>query len=306
MKETISYYYNLDVYGVEEKNSKYHFNVENKDYFFVPFYGNESDINDVLEIYNLLTSNGMVPHKICININNSFLTKVDECNYVLLETDKTNEKFDIISIKDFAKNNVIITDQSHLIRSNWIDLWSKKIDYFEYQIKELALDKEIVKNSCGYYIGLAENAISYVDNTIKLYERFQSSLVLSHRRIYYPNYKINFLNPLTLIYDYKVRDPAEYLKSLFFESSIDDAVFELKIYLSSEKMNIFDYHMLYARLLYPSYYFDVYDNVMNKGKKEDDLVKIISKSQEYELFLKKAYLEISKYAKIDRVDWLIY
>ena len=63
--------------------------------------------------------------------------------------------------------------------------------------------------------------------------------------------------------------------------------------------------MLYARLLYPSYYFDIYEEVMNKERNEEDLVSIIKKSSAYEIFLKEAYLEITKYAPIEKIDWLI-
>ena len=42
-------------------------------------------------------------------------------------------------------------------------------------------------------------------------------------------------------------------------------------------------------------------------KKEDfnSLIPIINKVSDYELFLKKAYLEISKYTNLERVDWLL-
>ena len=63
--------------------------------------------------------------------------------------------------------------------------------------------------------------------------------------------------------------------------------------------------MFFARLLYPSYYFDVYEEVMNKDRNEEDLVDIIKKCNSYEDFLKEAYLEISKYASIEKIDWLI-
>ena len=63
--------------------------------------------------------------------------------------------------------------------------------------------------------------------------------------------------------------------------------------------------MLYARLLYPTYYFDVYESVMNKNGDEEQLVNIIKKCDSYEEFLKKTYLEISKYAKIDKIEWII-
>jgi len=63
--------------------------------------------------------------------------------------------------------------------------------------------------------------------------------------------------------------------------------------------------MLYARLIYPTYYFDIYEDIMSGKKDEDDLIPIIDKVDDYEMFLKNAYYEISKYAPIDRIEWLL-
>ena len=70
-------------------------------------------------------------------------------------------------------------------------------------------------------------------------------------------------------------------------------------------MNVYEYQMLFARLLYPTYYFDLYESIMNKDTDEEELVKVIKRVDEFELFLKKTYLEISKYAKIEKIDFLI-
>ena len=91
----------------------------------------------------------------------------------------------------------------------------KKWIIFEYQVRELGLDKKVIQESFSYYLGLAENAISYVNNTTLKYNSFNSKVTLSHRRIFYPNFKINFLNPLSFIFDLEVRDIAEYLKAMF-------------------------------------------------------------------------------------------
>ena len=56
--------------------------------------------------------------------------------------------------------------------------------------------------------------------------------------------------------------------------------------------------MLYARLLYPSYYFDLYEKIMNNEVEEDALIDIISLVTEYEIFLKKVYVLISKYSSL--------
>ena len=63
--------------------------------------------------------------------------------------------------------------------------------------------------------------------------------------------------------------------------------------------------MFFARLLYPSYYFDIYEKIMNNEESEEKLIKYIEKSKNYELFLQKVYLEIIKYAPIERIEWLM-
>ena len=63
--------------------------------------------------------------------------------------------------------------------------------------------------------------------------------------------------------------------------------------------------MLFARLLYPSYYFDLYDAIMNHDESEENLMLIIDKVDNFEMFLKGAYVEISKYAPLDKINWLI-
>ena len=46
-------------------------------------------------------------------------------------------------------------------------------------------------------------------------------------------------------------------------------------------------------------------NYSNKNVNEEELVKIVKRSNDYEKFLKKTYLEISKYVRLDKIDWII-
>lgn len=217
-----------------------------------------------------------------------------------------SETYDIIDIVNIASKLRLNNQNSKLYRNNWGNLWMKKIDYFEYQIRELGLNKQVIKDSFSYYVGLAENAISYVNNTTMKYPIHNALIVLSHRRIFYPNYKLNFMNPLSFVFDLEVRDVAEYLKAMFFGGEEDEEVLEdLRLYLKLRNLSIYEASMLYARLLYPSYYFDIYENVMNKDQDEEDLLSVIKKCDNFEIFLKEAYLEISKYAPIEKIDWLI-
>lgn len=306
MKETLEYYYNLDIDNLEELDGKYHFKIENQDFFFVFYNRGLEELEDIIGVCNEMFLKGINVHEVIRNRDNSFLTKVNEYNYILFKVNNLSEEYDIFDMVNISNKLVLNNNKSSLYRNNWSSLWSDKIDFFEFQVRELGVEKNVVKSSFSYYVGLAENAISYVNNAILKYGGVSSGrIVLSHRRVFYPNYKLNYMNPLSFVFDLEVRDVAEYLKSMFFKKDIEYCLDELKSYLSIRKLNIYEYHMFYARLLYPSYYFDVYDSVMNKNVNEEELVKIVKRSNDYEKFLKKTYLEISKYVRLDKIDWII-
>lgn len=305
MKETLEYYYGLDIENIEELDGKYHIKQENQDYFFVFYNRGIEELEDIINVSNEMVKKGINVHKIFINRNNSFLTKVGEYNYILFAVSNLNEEYDIFDMVKISEKLVLNNNKSNLYRNNWGNLWSEKIDYFEYQVRELSIEKDVVKNSFSYYVGMAENAISYVNNTNMKYGGDAYRIVLSHRRVFYPNYKLNYLNPLSFVFDLEVRDIAEYLKAMFFKKDVGFCLDELFSYLKIRHLSLYEYQMLYARLLYPTYYFDVYESVMNKNGDEEELVNIIKKCDSYEEFLKKAYLEISKYAKIDKIEWII-
>ena len=305
MKETLEYYYGLDIENIEELDGKYHIKQENQDYFFVFYNRGIEELEDIINVSNEMIKKGINVHKILVNRNNSFLTKVGEYNYILFAVSNLSEEYDIFDMVKISEKLVLNNNKSNLYRNNWGTLWSEKIDYFEYQVRELSIEKDVVKNSFSYYIGMAENAISYVNNTNMKYGRDAYQIVLSHRRVFYPNYKLNYLNPLSFVFDLEVRDIAEYLKAMFFKKDVGFCLDELSSYLKIRHLSLYEYQMLYARLLYPTYYFDVYESVMNKNGDEEELVNIIKKCDSYEEFLKKAYLEISKYAKIDKIEWII-
>lgn len=305
MKEIINYYYNFDCLEILENKNYTSFNYKGDNYYFVFFNRDEDELKDIISICNELRLKDFKVHTIISNRFNSYITKVGENNYLLIKLNIKSNKLinfmDVIYNQNLLKLNKM---NSKLYRNNWGDLWSKKIDYFEYQIKELGKDKLVVLDSFSYYIGLAENAISYVNKINKVIKVSDNDIItLSHRRIFSPNIALNYYNPLSFIFDLEVRDIAEYLKGGFFNE--EDSLLDLKTYLKTKNLTSYSYHMLYARLLYPSYYFDIYENIMNNNVNENELLKVINKVDDYEIFLKDAYEEISKYTKLERVDWII-
>ena len=142
--------------------------------------------------------------------------------------------------------------------------------------------------------------VSIKNYQISIYE----NITLQRKRILFPNIQLNYFNPLNYIIDIEVRDVASYFKSLFFKAK-EELWIEIHAYFKRKRLSIYGYQLLYARLLYPSYYFDVYENVMEGKTSEDELLKIINETVNYEKFLRKMYFEMTKYAPIEKVDWII-
>ncbi len=305
MKDMINYFYNLNIESVEDWDNIFTFKWNKEEFYFVPLNRTERELIDLVQISKELKNRGLECHDMILNKFGKLITNVYEANYILLKPiGNTKEEFEI---KDMIKINnflILTPNKSNLYRNSWSKLWSDKIDYFEYQIHELGKDKEIILDSFSYYIGLGENAISYVNSTNKKYQKTSLDYIcLSHRRIKYPNYKLNYLNPLSFIFDLEVRDIAEYIKSAFFEGA--DALSYLKETLKISRFTTYSLELLYARLLYPSYYFDVYESIMNNKEEEEKLIPIIEKADDYEDFLKDAYTEMNKYAPIEGIAWIL-
>ena len=305
MKEIINYYYNFDIIQIEEYNTYATFKYLGEDFYFVFFNRTEEELKDLVTLTAELKLKGIRCHDIIMNRLGNVLTKVGDNYYILLKLNANkNEEINFITLCEYIDKLKLNSTNSKLYRNNWGELWSKKIDYFEYQIKELGKDKSIILDSFSYYIGLAENAISYVNKINRVIGISENdNIVLSHRRVFYPNTNLNYLNPLSFIFDLEVRDIAGYLKIEFFNG--EDSLLDLITYLKIKKLTQYSYHMLYARLLYPSYYFDIYEDIMNNGADEEKLIPIIKKVDDYEIFLKEAYYEISKYTNLERIDWLL-
>lgn len=305
MKDMINYYYNFNIESVEDWDTIYTFEWQKENFCFVPLKRSERELMDLIEVSKELKIRGIECHDLILNKFGKLITNIYEANYILIKPiGDIYEEYDLPKMLKMNNTLILNPNKSNLYRNSWAKLWSDKIDYFEYQVHELGKGKEIILDSFSYYVGLGENAISYLNNTNRKYKKTGLDRVcLSHRRIKYPNYKLNYLNPLSFIFDLEVRDIAEYIKSAFFEG--ENALSYLKESLAITRFSIYSLELLYARLLYPSYYFDIYEKIMNEEEEEEKLISIIEASDDYEEFLKSAYIEINKYAPIEGISWIL-
>ena len=110
-------------------------------------------------------------------------------------------------------------------------------------------------------------------------------------------------DPLNIIFDYRVRDDAEYVKNSFFNNNYN--IFnELVLYLNREHLSLMEVKLLISRLLYPSFYFDMYEDILIDNKEEKILIDIISRLDDYEDYLARVIIFLRINYEIEEVFWL--
>lgn len=287
IKKYIEFFYNLKNISVIKKNSCYHFAYDHHEYLF---FSQERNIKELMEVFSITNQDDNYDN-IIKNKYNDIVSIINNKSYILVKKSKKVNLLETILQSKQLNNNY--SYNLSINRSNWSYLWSKKIDYIEYQMIHIIDKYDIIRDSIWYYIGMAEVAISYIYNT-----PYESQLVISHKRIITDDLN----NPLNIIVDNKSRDVAEYLKYIFLCDSYDYRQIYKLFNNLNEEFNF--YKLLYGRMFFPTFYFDIYDSIINAGKGYTSIKKIINRSQEYEDYLKNIYKIIINFANIDKVDWL--
>ena len=293
MTNFIQYFYNIKIDNIYDNKKFYCFYYNN--YLYRLYIYDEN--NNLDFIYNLCNnlSNITLISIIIKNKFNQIITNYNNINYVLI-------KFFANVNKNITLEEITYLDNSYNtsnIKNNWGLLWSNKIDYLEQFILENGKKYPLIVDSFNYYVGMAENAISY-------YNEIDTSLIksfISHKKIRI-NDKIDVIyNPLNIILDYRVRDIAEYIKISFFNNN-KNIYNELNNYLRKSYLSINEVMLLIARLLYPSFYFELYEDILIDNKDEKIIQDYISNTNEYEEYLSNIIKYFRNIYDIPTVDWL--
>lgn len=292
MKNKIMLYYEFDEIELSIIDGGYYFRYNQHLYSFEKIYY----VNNLKLILNILDRIGYrKSFKLMANIYNEYFTNIDGFWYGLFLHDINTSSIlqEILNLPLLPLNIV-----SKVSLVSWDSLWISKIDYYEYQKRHILNVYPLIEESFNYYIGLAENAIAYVKYNAVFQNNGYQKLYLCHKRISHTN----FFHPLNMTIDYYSRDVAEYIKFLFFSNKYQD--FSFCTFFRSLNFSYNDFILFYARLLFPSYYFDVYDNIINKTSDEDKLRPILRRIDEYNEFLCYIYDQICLIVKIPSVLWL--
>ena len=295
MRNFLIFYYNIDIDNIEKINDDSSSFYLNYDKYYI--YKLLRPKEEVEEIYSLLSNIKNNYNIILTNKDNRIISEWDKNFYILVKN--INVIHDEINLVDIIKSQKSVTSTKLLNRNNWKELWSSKVDYLEYQVSERASSKKIIIKSFSYFVGMAENAIQFLNNLVPSDE----NVFISHKRIEYPNYKVDYYNPLNIVIDFRVRDIAEYIKTYYIHN------YDKKLLIDEIKriVNYLTYNeiiMLYARLLYPSNYFDLIVKIMDEDLDDNILVEYISNAKEYESFLNEIYIILNNKIPIKKIDWI--
>ncbi len=293
MEEIVKNYYNLE--GIFTKISEDLYLIYSNDtyYYFMKCLRNEEELNDIGKICLELKNIGIRLDEIILNGEKRVVTN----NFVLV---KINFFLDSdTSLKEMLRYNEKLVVSKGVV-NNWASLWEQKIDYLEYQIGELGQDKVELITSFSYYIGLAECALLVLKNVERKYNK-DTKLVLSRIRINYPNYDKDYFNPLNFIFDNRMRDIAEYIKSMFFQKEdVWPSIYEI----FKKPYTVYEYNIFYARMLFPTYYFDLFEDIILDNRNGKEIFTITNLLDDYQDFLSDLYFYLSKFAPLERVPWI--
>lgn len=285
MLNTIKYYYNLnDLYIFTYKNKKY-IKSNNKIYQFCEVH----NISETLEAYKI-TNKYQEYEKILLNKEGQVFTKYNNKVYVLIEKKHTRKNFPI--------TRMLVQEGKYMLdKSNWIALWTKKTDYIEYTAKHINGKYGIIDESINYFIGMAETAIAYLKNN-KINTQF-SEKVICRRQLEESEY----YNPINIIIDYQARDISEYLKKIFWTNEYTyDKIHKILETIKNSSKN--DYILIYARLIFPNFYFNKYIQVLENNSLEEIKI-IINRLDEYENYVKSVFNILKEKDKsLKKIEWL--
>lgn len=300
MKNTLQYYYGLVTTNIHQFNKRYSFRIEKENYVFMPCDRSVDELKELHQISKLLIRNGIYCHEIILNNSGSMITFINQIPYILMKTYVKQD--DIIILSDlihFQNKTQNMSNSPLLKRNDWYALWTNKIDYFEYQVSQLSKKYPRIRESFSYFVGLAETSISLYKMLAK---KEAVSLAIAHKRIHFKDTLFDLYNPLNFILDVPSRDASEYFKSAFMDQ--DDIINEIIYYLSYSNLTEYEYQMFFVRLLFPTFYFDIYEDVITGDEKEKELLKATTHVKKYEQMLRQVYQYLRNMIYLPEIEWL--
>lgn len=294
MNNFLEYFYGIKIEKVI-RESKYYSFIYKGYVYRLYIYDNVMDTKFLYDINRNLVGNTLMS-EIIVNKNNDIISNYNNESYILLKIFANVNK--IITLEEIAfLSNSWYEEKLNI---NWGVLWENKIDYLENLIHENGRKYPLVVDSFNYFVGMAENAISYF-NSIIIEKDYK--FAIGHKVIRWDDRVDVLYNPLNVIFDYRVRDVAEYIKNSFFNNNYN--IFnELVGYLRKNNLSLMEIKLLISRLIYPSFYFDMYEDILIDNKEEKIILDVISRLDEYECYLSNVISFFKVNYEVEEIEWL--
>ena len=295
MNNAILFFYNINVSNVKKINKNYYFKYLNSNY---SIYSYNRDINDALVLYylnNELLNKGLIGYEIIPTKTGEILFLYEGNYYIMMRIPNIANR--VINYSDIESFNFVITSNKYekIDKSNWSVLWSNKIDFIQYQFTQMKHKFPVLDSAIDYYIGVWENAISYYNDNVN----FDTIKYVCHKRISINTDLLEFLNPLNFVIDYKERDIGDYLKSFVINKNYSLSSFD-SIFNSLNRNSVI---LLVCRILFPSYFFDLYEQIIIDKKEENMIKEIIDRRDNIINLLKYIFNRYENY-NIPYIDWI--
>ena len=245
----ISFLYGINVEMVRKSNNGYIFYYNKHFYIFQKCYESEEKIR---YIYNQFFNSDNLYHIIVKNKHNKYVSNYNNENYILMMIKFTLNRRLLFEDINYSTNNYV----SHIKKTNfnWTRLWKQKIDQVEFFVKDGSIYFDILTLSIiNYYLMLSEIAIIFYD-----YIDIEDYIPLSlcHNRIKKEADLYDYFSVTNLLLDHKTRDLGEYIKNYVYSNkniNIND-------FLIINQLSLNEKYMLVSRILFPSYFFDIFDD----------------------------------------------
>ena len=289
MNNFIEYFYGIKISKIIYNDMYYSF-IYNKYIYKLYMIDNDVNINFAVNVDKLLLGHTLIS-EIIINKDNNYISSYNGINYVLIRIYANVKKSISLEEIDYLANMLY----SEKLNINWGNLWSKKIDYLEDLINENGKKYPIIVDSFNYFVGMAENAINIFNSNYKY--------VISHKSIRFNDSVEVLYNPLNIIFDYRARDIAEYIKNAFFLNN-KNIFNELNNYMVNNNLSLIDVELIVSRVMYPSFYFGMYEDILIYGKSEKIILEITDKLSLYEKYLAHIINFFKNWYDIPEIKWL--
>jgi hypothetical protein len=293
----------FDYYGYNANIENNEFEYEGYKFLLLSVEDDEKDIiklNDLVNSLNIHFNSDVV--FIVKNKYDKYISTSKDNNNICLLTYKIDNQ---ININDFVKMHLSYFNSfSYKINiQQIIDLWDQRIEYIENQcLTNFNFDNEAhltLYEYTLYSIGLAINSLQYLADMDLDFKRKYSS-TLTHRRIKKMD-KYELFNPFNLIVDHSSRDLAELYKNDII--SLDTLLNICAFYSYS----VNEYEYLLARLLFPTFIFDIVEDMENDKSSYDytsDIYYAIAKSNSQLDKLKSLYNALISKMNIRPINWI--